>query len=204
MAIHAVACGLHVADGNANNIQVGFIPDVVKLYLMSGSVPVINVWLRMKVAAFTSGGTYEIKAGDTIQGATSLLVRAEVQKVHLSSGTWAAGTAAGYLFWQDMNQTGTFTAENVDLLASGSTITGGGGVQTANVATVAAQSELGNFVLAGNATPASTSYTLVTPANGIQPYSGTTTTSEGFTITATLSTANDVWFWEATRGTLVL
>lgn len=206
MAVQSSAYGIYVSTGAADNVEVGFIPDVVKLYKMNaGAVPVINIWVRMKFCAFTSGGTYEVKAGDTIQGATSKGVRAEVQKVVLTSGTWAAGTAAGFFLWQDWQQNGTFTAENVDVLYSGGTVTGGGGVGTANVATVAAQSELGNFVLAGNATPASTSYLNVTPASGIQPYSGTAAgTSEGFTITDTLSTANDIWYWEATRGTLTL
>lgn len=205
MAVQGVACGLHVATGGPDNVQVGFIPDVVKLYKINGTVPEVNIWIRLKVCAFTSGGTYEIKPGDTIQGATAKGVRAEVQKVAVTSGTWAGGDAAGFLFWQDWNQNGTFGSEDVDLLAGGGTVSGGGGVHIANVATVAAQSELANFVLAGNATPASTSYTKVTPANGIQPYAGTIGgANEGFTLTATLATAGDIWWWEATRGTLVL
>lgn len=205
MTVQAFASGITVATAGPDNVEVGFIPDIVKLWKFNGTVPAVNVWIRAKFCAFTSGGTYEIKAGDVIQGATSKLVRAEVRRVVVTSGSWAAGDAAGFLIWQDWNQNGNFGSENVDLLASGSTVAHGGGVGTANVATVTAQTELGNFALSGAATPAESTFTYVTPANGIQPYSGSAgSTSEGFTITATLATAGDIWFWEASRGTLTL
>lgn len=204
MSGQLIETGLHFSGANAANINVGFVPDIVHLY-KAGSVPVVNTWIRMKVCAFTSGGTYEIKPGDVIQGATSTLVRAEVRRVQLTSGTWAGGDAAGNLYWQDHHQNGTFGSENVDLLYSGGTVLGGGGVGTANVATVAAQTEAFNFALSGNATPSSSSYTSVTPANGIQPFGGTiAATPEGFTITDTLATAGDAWFWIAMRGTFTL
>lgn len=71
---------------------------------------------------FTSGGTYEIEAGDTITGATSKST-ALVQSVTLSTGTWAGGDAAGTLTLRRV--TGTFAAENLNV-----------GSQT-NVATIA-------------------------------------------------------------------
>jgi hypothetical protein len=205
MTVQAIHNGVHIATAGPDNIEVGFIPDVVRLTKINGTVPAQNLWIRLKVCAFTSGGTVEVKAGDTIQGATAKLVRAEVRRVVVTSGTWAGGDAAGYFLWQDWNQNGSFGSENVDLLASGSTVDGGGGVATANVATVTAQSELGNYALSGAATATESSFAYVTPANGIQPYSGSDgATSEGFTITATLGTAGDMWFWEAFRGTLTL
>lgn len=75
--------------------------------------------------AFTSGGTYEVLVGDTITGASSS-VTAEVFDVELTSGTWAGGDAAGNL-WLN-NQSGTFSAENLDVGAN------------TNVATIAADS----------------------------------------------------------------
>lgn len=75
--------------------------------------------------AFTSGGTYQVLAGDTITGATSGAT-ATVFDVELTSGSWAAGTAAGNL-WLN-NQTGTFASENLDVGAN------------ANVATVSGNS----------------------------------------------------------------
>lgn len=65
--------------------------------------------------AFTSGGTTEIVAGNTITGATSAAT-AVVGRVVLTSGTWGAGTAAGYFYLN--SQTGTFQAENLNVGAS--------------------------------------------------------------------------------------
>lgn len=75
--------------------------------------------------AFTSGGTYEVKEGDTITGATSAAT-AVVTRVALETGTFAGGTAAGRLIFA--SQTGTFQAENLNVGAN------------LNVATIAADS----------------------------------------------------------------
>lgn len=63
---------------------------------------------------FTSGGVTEIGVGDWIVGATST-AKAEVIKVVLTSGTWAAGTAAGTFTIK--NQHGTFQSENLKVAA---------------------------------------------------------------------------------------
>jgi len=65
--------------------------------------------------AFTSGGTYEVKVGDTITGATSTAT-AVVTRVTLKSGTFAAGDAAGMINFA--SQTGTFAAENLNVGAN--------------------------------------------------------------------------------------
>jgi hypothetical protein len=65
--------------------------------------------------AFTSGGTYEILPGDTITGATSAAT-AVIGQVVVTSGTWGAGTAAGFLYFP--SQTGTFQAENLNVGAN--------------------------------------------------------------------------------------
>ncbi len=65
--------------------------------------------------AYTSGGTFEMLAGQTITGATSGAT-AVVTKVTLASGTFAAGTAAGRIFFA--SQTGTFQAENLNVGAN--------------------------------------------------------------------------------------
>lgn len=72
---------------------------------------------------FTSGGTHEAAAGEAIVGETSGAT-AEVDYVDLNSGSWAAGTAAGYLYIRE--QSGTFQAENlrVDGNANSATIDG--------------------------------------------------------------------------------
>ncbi len=65
--------------------------------------------------SFTSGGTYTMAVGDTITGATSGAT-AVLTKVILVSGTYAAGTASGRLFFA--SQTGTFQAENLNVGAN--------------------------------------------------------------------------------------
>lgn len=75
---------------------------------------------------FTSGGTFEVKEGDTITGATSTET-ATVERIVLDSGTWAAGTAAGRLILS--GQSGAFQAEDLDVGAN------------LNVATIAADSD---------------------------------------------------------------
>ena len=78
-----------------------------------------------KKLAYTLGGTYVIKAGDTIVGATSG-AHALVEEVVLSTGTWAGGTAAGDLYLSD--QVGDFVAEKLKIGSD------------ADVATIAANS----------------------------------------------------------------
>lgn len=68
-----------------------------------------------KTVTFTSGGTYEVKPGDTVTGATSAAT-AIVMGVRLTSGTWAGGDAAGELFVR--SDSGTFQAENLDVGAT--------------------------------------------------------------------------------------
>lgn len=61
--------------------------------------------------AFTSGGIFEIVVGATITGAISG-AQGTVMRVDITSGSWAAGTAAGNLYlWYD--QTGIFQSENL-------------------------------------------------------------------------------------------
>lgn len=65
--------------------------------------------------AFTSGGTTQIVVGNTITGTTSGAF-AVITEVVLTSGTWGAGDAAGYFYFD--SQTGTFQSENIDVGAS--------------------------------------------------------------------------------------
>jgi hypothetical protein len=64
------------------------------------------------VVPFASGGTYRIKAGNTIEGASSGAT-GYVESVSVSSGTWAGGTAAGNITIR--RKSGTFESENLDV-----------------------------------------------------------------------------------------
>lgn len=72
---------------------------------------------------FTSGGTYEVIPGDTITGATSEST-ARVVKVTLSSGSWAAGTAAGTFTLDD--RFGALQSENLNVAGNLNVATIGG------------------------------------------------------------------------------
>lgn len=90
--------------------------------------------ISIRKLAYTSGGTYEIIAGNVITGATSS-VTATVFGVQLASGTWAGGDAVGTL-WLLNDQSGAFQSENLNVGAN------------SNVATIAADSAKdGNFAL---------------------------------------------------------
>lgn len=65
--------------------------------------------------AYTSGGVYVVAIGDVITGATSGAT-ATVRRIQLSSGTFGAGTAAGYLTLS--GQVGNFVAENLNVGAN--------------------------------------------------------------------------------------
>ncbi|MDD1778586.1 MAG: hypothetical protein LUQ65_10505 [Candidatus Helarchaeota archaeon] len=64
-----------------------------------------------KSLAFTSGGTYEIKRGDTVTGHTSAKTML-VNFVRVTSGSWAGGDAAGFLLG---TPSGAFSAEILDV-----------------------------------------------------------------------------------------
>lgn len=61
---------------------------------------------------FTSGGVYELQAGDILTGVTSKAT-AQVVRVTIYGGSWAGGNATGRLILD--HQTGTFQAENCDV-----------------------------------------------------------------------------------------
>ena len=73
-----------------------------------------------KKLAFTSGGTYEIKDGDLIEGNTSG-AKAYIQNVIVTSGTWGGGDAAGDLWIYQ--QSGTFQSETLKVGANGDVAT---------------------------------------------------------------------------------
>jgi len=63
---------------------------------------------------YTSGGTTEIVAGDTVTGATGGAT-GKVKRVILDSGTWAGGDAVGVLVMDKDTISGTFEAENLNV-----------------------------------------------------------------------------------------
>lgn len=76
-----------------------------------------STWETMgdRKVAFTSGGTFVVRVGQTVTGHTSTAT-ARVGAVILETGSWAGGDAAGVLYLT--NQVGTFQSENLDVGAN--------------------------------------------------------------------------------------
>lgn len=106
-----VRIGQVVGLGATLNVSLGFVPKFVELWNMSDGDVITSAFLQW-VIPFSSGGTNQINAGDRIKGATSGAI-CTVEEVLLASGTWAAGSAAGFLTVQEGTLTGTFGSENV-------------------------------------------------------------------------------------------
>jgi len=73
-----------------------------------------------KTVAYTSGGTYEIMPGDVITGNTGGAY-ARIVAITLTSGTFAAGTAAGVITVD--GQVGTFQSETLNVGANSNVAT---------------------------------------------------------------------------------
>jgi len=116
-----------------------------------------SLW-ETRTLAYTSGGTYEIKVGDVVDGATGGAT-AIVESLTLTSGTWAGANAAGVLTLRQ--QIGTFQSENLNIGTD------------SNEATVAADStptEAGAVELVVDANPSDSSANLNIGGIDLEPY----------------------------------
>jgi len=180
----AIKTGAVLGTAGAINVELGFIPTYVVLVQSDGLLRT-EAWLQWTVP-FTSAGTAVPLAGHTIRGATSA-ARATIKEVMLASGTYAAGTAAGFFVLEEGSLVGTFGSENIIItnLASGTVGTDDATV-TANVTR--------NVAIAAAAAPATTA------ATTISRYEGTAAgASKGFTIGATLSATGQLLSFTAFR-----
>lgn len=107
--------GLHVMPLQVEGLQLhGDVNPSVVAELLLGDLIEAMVGIVWSLS-FTSGGTYEIQVGDTIEGATGGAT-AHVAGVSVDTGSWAGGDAAGTLTLRRV--TGTFQAENLDVGAN--------------------------------------------------------------------------------------
>jgi len=97
-----------------------------KLQSVSGVQPVTGA--AISKLQFTSGGTNAIQIDEVITGATSGAY-GTVIGIQKSSGTWAGGDAAGYLFLKQI--TGTFQAENLNGSVAGTNCATAAGASSA-------------------------------------------------------------------------
>jgi hypothetical protein len=89
---------------------------------------------NVRTLSYTSGGSYQVVAGDILVGAASGAT-ARVVSLTLTSGTWAGGDAAGVLSFVD--QSGTFQSENLNKQGGGSDVCTVAGNSAASTLTTA-------------------------------------------------------------------
>lgn len=179
-----IKTGYTVGNGAAINIELGWIPNWVKVVNLTDGDLITEGFLGRKIIPFSSGGTTEITAGTRIKGATSEAT-AIVSEVLLYSGTWAGGDAAGFFVIEEGDITGTFGSENVykdDDTTSGTNDATVTAAVEMNVATAAA-------VAGATGNSALSSYVGVAGTN-----------AKGFTIGSTVAEEAKLLGWVAVRN----
>ena len=181
-----IKSGSFVGTGATVNVELGWIPNSVDVYNASDGTLFQVAYLIPWNMPFTSGGTATIAAGSTIRGATSLAT-ATVESVQIASGSFAAGTAAGFLNLVEGSLVGTFTSENIVVtnLASG-TIGTDDATVTAAVVYNCAITSAAAAVLAGT--------------SAVSRYEGSTASiGKGFTVGSAIAAAGKRINWRAFR-----
>lgn len=183
LAATSVRHGYLLGAGAIVNVSCGFVPkrvDVVNV--TDGTVAVIGY--GDVLIAFTSGGVAVPVAGMKITGITSGAV-AKIKDIILISGTYAAGSAAGWFICDAEDVTGTFQSENVTL--TGSAAANDDGTVVVQINHSVYQSAALGFVAGAAAT------------TGIASYLGDATHAKGFSIGATVAVSGKMLRWTAYR-----
>ena len=96
-----------VGTGTALHVELGFIPDYVRVVNLSDR-DIITEGSLDPVIHFNSGGDDELLAGMLIVQSDALGTWAQIKQVLVYSGTWAGGNAAGFLVLEPGVGNGTF------------------------------------------------------------------------------------------------
>lgn len=180
----SVRNGYLLGTGAAVNISCGFIPKRVDVFDITDGT-IMTIGFPQKIIAFTSGGTAVPVANVTkITGITSGAI-AKIKDILLISGTYAAGTAAGWFICDPEDITGTFQSENATM--SGSAALNDDVTVVAQVDHALSQTTTAGLVLATTAT------------TGIATFNGDASNSKGFTIGSTVSVSGKLLRWTAFR-----
>lgn len=169
--------GFFYGTGADINISLGWVPDRVELHNYTDGTTFDVGFPSAQVVPFTSGGTTEIKAGDTIYGLTSK-ASAKVLFVLADTGTWAGGDAAGnFIIDAETLDGGPFQSEGISNVSGGT-----------DYATVTVEVDMGYD-----------SDTEIAAATDITAYLGTTTLGKGFTFKAASNTDAKMFIYSAWR-----
>lgn len=182
---HRYATDFLIGTGAAQNVEVGFVPDWVRVFNVTDGDALYEGFLA-PVRTFTGGGTREVRRGDQLVQVTGGRVSASgvVRKVLLTSGSWAGGDAAGYLIFETGSLVGTLAN------AAAAVAPQKGAASSADDLTLAANDAEGIKVAAAVASAAAN--------QNIKPYVGTSGAgSEGFTIESEISEDNKLLYFQA-------
>ena len=172
--------GVTIGNGAAINVELGWIPDRVEVYNATTGTPYNVAFPNRMVLTFTSGGTNEISVGETIKDLTTLAT-AIVAAIVLTSGSWAAATAAGIFVLERDYINGSFGAN---------ACVGEEADATDDFTAAAVQAEHG-FTSTGAVAAANSSIVAYVGVAGSK--------SKGFTIAAGLAIEAKVLRWAAYR-----
>lgn len=100
-----------VGTGAAINLEIGFIPDAVRVTNLSDRNEIV-IGVTNTVLAF-DGGREELKEGDLIIGSGSK-ARGLVKKVLVATGAWSSDNATGFIVLEHEERHGEF-ADNDNL-----------------------------------------------------------------------------------------
>ena len=186
--------GFFAGAGAATSISLGWVPDRVEVVdLTSGTVDYID-FPSIKTLAFTAGGAGSLVSGlsilpghivvGAVTGAT-----AQIKAVALASGSFAAGTAAGFLILDAGTISGTFNGSEAVFIKGG--LNAGVGGQNDAVTTSAAI--VRGVVISGTAGP-------VLDASDTAYVGSFAMSSQGFTVAAAACVAGHLYAWTASRS----
>lgn len=182
----SIASGVFKGAGAAKTIECGFIPDLVILTNSRGSAETVTLSHAYQVLGFDSGSS-EFLPDDNIKETTNAGT-ATVVGVHVATGSWADGDAAGFLVLRGV--TGTI-ANNEPLSIVGDSARNRATVADAATADGApVRSDVDIDTEAG-----------IPAAEFVVPYAGTSGgNTKGFTIAAGAAVSTEWIWWVAVRG----
>ena len=180
-----------VGTGASINIPLGFWPERVSVKNISGGTLIYEGAINTAFMFDGGGGAgLELKAGDVIENSAGS-ASGRIKDVFLTSGSWAAGTAAGIIVLEvDEYRRGTF-ADNQDLgVVTQKGLAGAGNYATTNGGEIATTLVISAAVAKADAV-----------AKFITAYAGVDgSAAKGITLGSTISVSGELLFVEAFRA----
>jgi len=180
-----IKIGFIHGTSNALNVEIGFVPDWVRIYNITDGENIFEGWLK-KVSEFTSLSV-TLKPGYWLKGITSG-AKMQINDFIFVSGTGAGGDAAGWLIvdQEDINGTPTAAGENWQVYAQEP---GTATAATNHITTTTSETN----IVSGMETITSAGPITATSDGLIEPYIGTEgALRKGFTIGTQISENGDL------------